>query len=100
MPRSFSSVLLRALDRWESLWYVASNRIPPDQRSWLGVAKYSPEFALISRRIVEVSNTEEGRRSKYLQCTAEYDLHFFREFLLQHGSVNIVDSTKPSDGQA
>ncbi|KAH7010525.1 hypothetical protein EDB80DRAFT_715004 [Ilyonectria destructans] len=94
LPRSFGSVLLRALNRWELLWSVAINQVAPGQQGWLGVAKYSPEFALISRRIVEVCNTEEGRRSKYLQCTAEYDLQVFHEFMLQHGSTNTAATTK------
>ncbi|KAH6972052.1 hypothetical protein BKA56DRAFT_646181 [Ilyonectria sp. MPI-CAGE-AT-0026] len=95
LPRSFGSVLLRALNRWERLWSIAINQVAPGQQGWLGVAKYSPEFALISRRIVEVCNTEEGRRSKYLQCTAEYDLQVFHEFMLQHGSASTAATTKP-----
>ncbi|KAJ9133410.1 hypothetical protein NKR23_g10799 [Pleurostoma richardsiae] len=86
LPKSFASVLLRALDRWDRLWAVAMDRVAPDQQGWLGVSKYAPEFALISRRIIEASITEEGRCSKYLQCTAEFDLQVFHEFILQHGA--------------
>ncbi|KAI8623086.1 hypothetical protein F5Y19DRAFT_459877 [Xylariaceae sp. FL1651] len=97
LPRSFGSVLLRALNRWERLWHVAMSHVPPEQQSWLGVAKYSPEFALISRRIVEVSNTEEGKCSTYLQGTAEYDFQNFHQFILQHGSASTTATTKRKD---
>jgi hypothetical protein len=97
LPISFGSVLLRALNRWERLWSVAINQVAPDQQSWLGVAKYSPEFALISRMIVEASNTEEGRCLKYLQCTAEYDLQVFHEFMLQYGSASTTATIKLRD---
>lgn len=83
--RGSASVLLRALNRWESLWSVAIGQIIPKQQPWLGVAKHSPEFALISRRIVEVSNTDKQESSKYLQCTAEYSFQTFHEFILQYG---------------
>lgn len=65
-------------------------RVAPDQQSWLGVVKHSPEFALVSRRIIEVNTTEEGRCSKYLHCTAEYDFQAFHEFILQYGSIRVL----------
>lgn len=85
LPTSLGSVLLRALDRWEQLWNAALKRVAPDQQRWLGVAKYSPEFALISRRIIEVGTTEEAKCSKYMQTTSECDFQAFHEFILQHG---------------
>lgn len=88
-------VLLRALDRWDRLWHAALARVAPDQQRWLGVAKHSPEFARIARRIVEVSlaaaatTTDEagaaGRRSKYMQCQPEFDLGVFHQFILEYG---------------
>ena len=88
-PRSLDAVLLRALTRWEQLWHAALQRIPPAQQSWLGVAKYSLEFATISRRIIEAgasTTTDRGAGShRYLWCRPEYDLGVFHEFMLAHG---------------
>lgn len=86
-PKSLDLVLLRALDRWEQLWDAALQQIPPEAQRWLGVAKYSAEFALVSRRIIEVSGTGEEPRSKYLRCTPEYDLSVFHEFIMEHGTA-------------
>ena len=89
-----AAVLLRGLDRWDRLWHAALARVAPDQQRWLGVAKHSPEFARIARRIVEVSlvtttaTTEEAgaaaRCSKYMQCRPEFDLSVFHQFILEH----------------
>lgn len=87
LPKSFASVLLRALDRWERLWQAAMGRVQNDQQGWLSIIAHSPEFASISRRIVEVSHTEEGKLSRYLNCTAQDDFGAFHEFILQHGSA-------------
>jgi hypothetical protein len=74
------------------------NRVAPDQRSWLGVAKHSPEFALISRRIIEVNTTDKGRGLRYLHCTAEYDFKAFHEFILHYGLVSNDGTAKLRDG--
>ncbi|CAK7209705.1 hypothetical protein SCUCBS95973_000530 [Sporothrix curviconia] len=86
LPPSFGHVLLRALGRWERLWHAALARVPPDQQRWLGVAKYAPEFALVARRIVQVSlePTSSSGGARYLQCTPAYDLRIFHAFLLQY----------------
>ncbi|KAH8888920.1 hypothetical protein GQ53DRAFT_690656 [Thozetella sp. PMI_491] len=85
LPTCHAAILLRALDRWNRLWGTAISLAPADRQRWMGVAKHAPEFALISRRILEVGATEEGKRSRYLRCTAEYDFTAFREFIIQHG---------------
>ncbi|CAK7203337.1 hypothetical protein SEUCBS139899_006068 [Sporothrix eucalyptigena] len=92
LPPTFGNVLLRALDRWDRLWTAALARVAPHQQRWLGVAKYSPEFARIAKRIIEVSEGRgDGRSSnsvgdKYLQCTPEYDLRVFHAFILEYGT--------------
>jgi hypothetical protein len=77
--------LLRALDRWEQLWDAAIKRLTPEEQKWLGVARYAPEFALVSRRILEVSADQATPTSEYLRCAPQYDLEKFHQFLLDHG---------------
>ena len=59
--------------------------VPNDQLMWLGVAKYAPEFALISKRIIEVSGGQSEESSIYLQCTPHYELQVFHDFILEQG---------------
>lgn len=87
LPRNFESVLLRALDRWEQLWYAAMASIAPAQQSRLGVAKHAFEFALISRRIVEARTVQGAASSQYLRCIPAYCYQEFHEFVLRHGST-------------
>lgn len=104
MLDSMGPKLIKALDRWERLWDAALANVPADEQRWLGVAKHSPEFARIARRIVHasmvVSSTAEAssmppfpsseimdslRRSKYMQCRPEFDLGVFHQFILEFG---------------
>ncbi|EEU48208.1 uncharacterized protein NECHADRAFT_75560 [Fusarium vanettenii 77-13-4] len=85
LPASSSDILLRALNRWTPLWDAAMQQIPVDDRKWLGVSRYSPEVATISKRIIEVGGTEEGKNSPYLQCIGTYDMIAFHEFIRKYG---------------
>ncbi|KAF4454962.1 hypothetical protein F53441_2619 [Fusarium austroafricanum] len=78
-------MLLRALDRWDSLWPDAYERIPEDDRRWLGIAKHTPEVIAISRRAIKLIGTEEAKTSAYLQGIATYDTAVFHEFVQQFG---------------
>ena len=84
LPDNTSQALLRALDRWKTLWDAATVRIAPDQRRWLGVERNSPGLALLSRRIIEVNGTEAGRASKYLQRIPKHDFSDIHGFILEH----------------
>jgi hypothetical protein len=81
----YSFMILRALDRWDSLWVDAFARVPVDERRWLGIARHSPEVVALSRRMIELSRTEEAQKSAYLQCVATYDTVIFHEFVQKYG---------------
>ncbi|KAM6537844.1 hypothetical protein FALCPG4_003747 [Fusarium falciforme] len=85
LPASSSDILLRALNRWTPIWDAAMQQIPVDDRKWLGVSRYSPEVATISKRIIEVGGTEEGKNSPYLQCVGTYDMVAFHQFIRKYG---------------
>ncbi|KAF5020901.1 hypothetical protein F66182_7053 [Fusarium sp. NRRL 66182] len=69
---------------WSTLWKAAIERASPDERKWLGIARYAPEMAILLRKIVELSGTGEGRELAYLQCVASYDTADFHEFVRIH----------------
>ncbi|KAJ4015765.1 hypothetical protein NW752_006687 [Fusarium irregulare] len=56
----YISMVLRALDRWDFLWTNAYERIPADERRWLGIVRYCYELIALSRRMIELSGTEEA----------------------------------------
>ncbi|KAJ4217212.1 hypothetical protein NW759_009159 [Fusarium solani] len=85
LPASSSDILLRALNRWTPIWDAAMQQIPVDDRKWLGVSRYSPEVAIISKRMIEVGGTEEGKNSPYLQCVGTYDMVAFHQFIRTYG---------------
>ncbi|KAI8719702.1 Zn(2)-C6 fungal-type domain-containing protein [Fusarium sp. LHS14.1] len=85
LPAGSSDILLRALNRWTPIWDAAMQQIPVDERKWLGVSRYSPEVATISKRIIEVGGTEEGKSSPYLQCVGTYDMVAFHQFIRKYG---------------
>lgn len=85
LPASSSDILLRALNRWSPIWDAAMQQIPVDDRKWLGVSRYSPEVATISKRIIEVGGTDEGKNSPYLQCVGTYDMVAFHQFIRKYG---------------
>jgi hypothetical protein len=39
----------------------------------------------LSRRMIELSGTEEADKSIYLQCVATYDTAIFHEFVHKYG---------------
>ncbi|RGP63278.1 hypothetical protein FLONG3_9931 [Fusarium longipes] len=81
----YSSTILRALDRWNSLWTDALARVPVDERRWLGIARHSPEVVALSRRMVELSGTKVAEKSAYLRGIATYDTAIFHEFVQKYG---------------
>ncbi|RFN47901.1 hypothetical protein FIE12Z_7846 [Fusarium flagelliforme] len=81
----YTSMVLRALDRWDSLWTKAFERIPVDERRWLGIVRHSAEVIALSRRMIELSGTEEAEKSAYLQCVATYDTAVFHDFVQKYG---------------
>ncbi|CAG7560307.1 unnamed protein product [Fusarium equiseti] len=81
----YTSMVLRALDRWDSLWIDAFERIPVYERKWFGIARHSPEVIALSRRMIELSGTEEADKSTYLQCIATREIHLRS---LQNGKAN------------
>ncbi|KAF4995559.1 hypothetical protein FDECE_12758 [Fusarium decemcellulare] len=85
LPPSSSDILLRAIDRWSLLWAAAYERIPVDERKWIGLARYAPELAVLSRRIIQVTGTEGGKESRYLQGTASYNTADLHQFIRQYG---------------
>ncbi|KAG8667526.1 hypothetical protein FPOAC2_12694 [Fusarium poae] len=81
----YSAMVLRALDRWDTLWIDAFARIPESERKWLGIARHYPEVVALSRRAIELSGTKEAENSAYLQCIATYDTAIFHEFVQKYG---------------
>lgn len=76
-----SQVLLRALDRWSISWEAALRRVDNEEQRWLGVVKYSAGIELLSRRILEVSNSEVGKQSPYLQRIITYNTAALYQFM-------------------
>ncbi|ETS85207.1 hypothetical protein PFICI_03232 [Pestalotiopsis fici W106-1] len=82
---SQSDRLLRALATWRHLWGNAIDKLPDDQRKWLGVAKHVPDIEYLSRRIIEVSISSHADSSQYLKRVPSHtarEVHeFIREFV-------------------
>ncbi|QGI61032.1 hypothetical protein CEK26_005002 [Fusarium fujikuroi] len=83
-----SKMLLRALDRWDSLWMDAYQRIPKDERKWLGTKKHTAEVIAFSRRTIEVIQSGEAKDSAYLQEIGCYDTAVFHEFVQKYGQMS------------
>lgn len=81
-------MLLRALDRWDSLWMDAYQRIPKDERKWLGTKKHTAEVVALSRRTIEVIQSGEAKDSAYLQEIGCYDTAVFHEFVQKYGQMS------------
>ncbi|KAB5569952.1 fungal-specific transcription factor domain-containing protein [Coniochaeta sp. 2T2.1] len=87
LPDTVAKALLRALDRWRSLWSSAIDRVPADQRPWLGLVRHAPEIAWLSRRILETGVTGQGADSIYLRRVTTYDLADFHQFIKRYGGT-------------
>lgn len=83
-----SSVILRALDRWDSLWDKAIRRIPSENLQWLGVCKNGREFSSFTRRIVEVYRTAKEKQPRYLQRIPAADMTDVHQFIFEYCSLN------------
>ncbi|KAB5515474.1 fungal-specific transcription factor domain-containing protein [Coniochaeta sp. 2T2.1] len=90
LPDTVANALLRALDRWRSLWSNAIDRVPADQRPWLGLVRYAPEIAWLSRRILETGVAGQGADSVYLRRVSTYDLADFHQFIKLYGGTRAV----------
>lgn len=88
LPREMSLTLLRALNRWKTLWDPAFDRVPQDEQRWLGIAGHAPELAALSRLIIETCGTERAKTSRYLQGIAGSDLTEFHRFMKQNRPAN------------
>ncbi|KAF4980681.1 hypothetical protein FZEAL_3349 [Fusarium zealandicum] len=69
------------LDRWSTVWAGVLAEIPTDERKWLGIAEYAAEVAFLSRKVLELSGTEEAGDLAYLRCIAMYDTVGFHQFV-------------------
>ncbi|KAI6782242.1 uncharacterized protein J7T54_008328 [Emericellopsis cladophorae] len=81
LPKSGLATVMRALDRWALLWATALDRIEPHDRKWLGIAKYAPEIAFISRKVLEAILREQEGDLRYLRLIANYDSSAFHELI-------------------
>lgn len=79
-----SSKLLQTCARWRRLWERGMDSLPPEHRSYLGIAKNIPDVEHLSRHIVEVAVSSKAGSSRYLQRVPSYsarEIHdFIREF--------------------
>ncbi|KAH0423216.1 isoflavone reductase [Colletotrichum camelliae] len=73
--------LLRALDRWTTLWNAAAH---PKEPGSLGVERNSPGLALLSRRIIEATGTEAARQCEYLQRVPKHDFSDLHRFIREY----------------
>jgi hypothetical protein len=78
-------MLFNALDRWDSLWAHALERVPVEERRWLGIVRHSFELVALSRRTIELCGTGEAKDSAYLQGIATYDTAVFHGFIQKYG---------------
>lgn len=78
-------VLLRALDRWASLWISVTRHLPTDELKGLGIARIAPELALLMRRVLEVLGTPAAEGSDYCDGKIRYDTAHLHEFVRRHG---------------
>ncbi|KAG9249436.1 uncharacterized protein F5Z01DRAFT_496400 [Emericellopsis atlantica] len=84
LPKSGLATIVRALDRWVLLWATALDRIEPHDRKWLGIAKYAPEIALISRKVLETILREQEGEMSYFRRIANYDSSAFHEIVCHY----------------
>lgn len=82
---STSKALLRALDRWASLWIPAMQRVPEQQLTGLGMTRIAPELAFLMKRVLEVSGTPGANGLGYFDGTVRYDTADLHEFVKKHG---------------
>ncbi|KAF5658991.1 hypothetical protein FHETE_9619 [Fusarium heterosporum] len=94
----YSKMLLRALDRLDLLWVDAFERVPSEERRWLGIIRHTPEIVALSRRIIELGGTEEAKNSTYMQGVANYDTAVFHEFVQKYGHEGHVATGNGSQG--
>ncbi|KAF5563401.1 hypothetical protein FPHYL_5213 [Fusarium phyllophilum] len=73
--------------RWDSLWMDAYQRIPEDERKWLGIKKHTAEVMALSRRTIEIIQSGEAKDSAYLQDIGTYDTTVFYEFVQKYGQT-------------
>ncbi|KAH6959203.1 hypothetical protein DER45DRAFT_613711 [Fusarium avenaceum] len=81
----YPTMLFSAFDRWDSLWAHAFERVPVEERRWLGIVRHSPEMVVLSRRMTELCSTEEAKNSAYLQGVVTYDTAVFHDFIQKYG---------------
>ncbi|KAF5592133.1 hypothetical protein FPCIR_5824 [Fusarium pseudocircinatum] len=73
---------------WDSLWTDAYERVPKDERKWLGIKKHTAEVMALSRRTIEVIQSGEVKDSAYLQDIGAYDMAVFHEFVQKYGQTS------------
>jgi hypothetical protein len=81
----YPTMLFNAFDRWDSLWAHAFERVPVEERRWLGIVRHSPEMIALFRRMTELCSTEGAKNSAYLQGVATYDTAVFHDFIQKYG---------------
>jgi hypothetical protein len=70
---SSTCVLLRAVDRWSEMWNYAVERLDQSEKLSLSLVKHSTELALLFRRILETSISDQGNNTVYLRRHVMYD---------------------------
>ncbi|KAF5542728.1 hypothetical protein FMEXI_7356 [Fusarium mexicanum] len=75
---------------WDSLWVDAYERIPRDERQWLGIKKHTAEVMALSRRTIEIIESGEAKDSAYLQDVGTYDTAVFHDFVQKFGQTSFV----------
>ena len=73
--QSVLSTTLRALERWQSAWHST----PQSHR--LGIARYAPEFAILTRKILEDGQGSDNRSTAYLGGVVREDTVQLHEFI-------------------
>jgi hypothetical protein len=76
-----SGKLLRAFGIWRNLWERAFDRVPHDQRAWLGVSVVMPAFEKLTRKMIESIGSAEAASSRYLQRIPSYSTRSLHEFI-------------------
>ncbi|KAF5611119.1 uncharacterized protein FSUBG_2663 [Fusarium subglutinans] len=74
---------------WDSLWADAYERIPRDERKWLGIKKHTAEVMALSRRTIEIIESGEAKDSAYLQDIGTYDTAVFHDFVQKFGQTSL-----------
>ena len=81
LPSNNAPVILRALSRWNVVWDTSIRYFPAYQRKWMGLARNALEVSWLSRKIVELNETEEGRKLAYLRRIPGYNAEAAHEFI-------------------